>query len=90
MIAYDKKLHLASGFIAAVVGFAVARVLGVPPFSCALIGVFVAGVAGYVKEEYDKRHPDKHTYDIQDIYFTIAGGVVGSGVFYFVAGFLKA
>lgn len=42
-----------------------------------LVGLLAAITTGYGKEQYDKRHPETHTYDMGDFYYTSAGGVVG-------------
>lgn len=43
-------------------------------------GIASAAAAGWVKEQYDKRHPETHTYDKWDMWATIAGGACGEAV----------
>lgn len=63
----DKQLHFAGGcFLSFVFSF-------VSPG----VGLLVAMAAGFFKEVYDKRHPDKHTADLMDMLATWFGGVVG-------------
>ena len=38
-----------------------------------LIGVWLTGVAAWVKEAWDRRHPEKHTFDGWDAFATVAG-----------------
>jgi hypothetical protein len=35
-------------------------------------------LVGWVKEQYDSYHPDKHTVDPWDALATLGGGVVGT------------
>ena len=77
MIPKDKLMHLGAGFvISAAVGFAALQLL--PMVICFLLAIGAASVAGHLKEDYDAEHPDTHTYDKQDMYYTIIGGVIGS------------
>lgn len=67
MIAHDKCLH----FIGGVLLFAVFHLVSVP------VGLAVVTVAAIGKEIYDWFNKDKHTPDLMDAVWTIAGGVVG-------------
>lgn len=63
----DKVLHFIVGlFIAFLVGL-------VHPIA----GLVAALYAGWLKEQLDKRDPEHHTYDLKDMYWTWAGGLVG-------------
>jgi len=85
-IAYDKKLHLAAGFIVGFIGgflvaFAAATNKVTHPWAillpAALVGGVLGRVAGVLKEKYDAKHPETHTVDPLDIKFTMYGGVPG-------------
>jgi hypothetical protein len=67
---FDKYLHF-------IIGFTIALLTSLiePGFASS-----VGTLAGYLKEEYDSKHPDKHTYDGWDAYTTAAGAVVGQMV----------
>ena len=68
-VAEDKQKHIVAGAgIATFFGFLVHP----------LLGIILAFVAGWGKEEYDKHHPDKHTYDKKDMYATWLGGLVAT------------
>lgn len=67
MIAHDKCLH----FMVGVVLFAAFHFVSVP------VGLAVVAVAAIGKEIYDWFNKDKHTPDIMDAVWTIAGGVIG-------------
>ena len=64
---HDKALH----FIAGVLIFAVGH------FASVLVGLGLVVLAAVGKEVYDWLHRDKHTPDIMDAVYTIAGGVAG-------------
>jgi predicted lipid-binding transport protein (Tim44 family) len=74
-IAKDKKLHLAAGAIAGLVGSVFCAgpfgMAGLPVF---LAGVAIAGLAGVAKEVYDAR--TQGVVDYYDVAYTAAGGVV--------------
>ena len=67
----DKRLHFLGG---AVLCFAFS-------FVSPVVGLLVAIFAGYAKEMYDNRHPEKHTADDLDMLATWFGGVVGLVLF---------
>jgi hypothetical protein len=64
---HDKALH----FIAGVLIFAVGH------FASVLIGLGLVVLAAIGKEVYDYINRDKHTPDLWDAVYTIAGGAVG-------------
>lgn len=64
---HDKALH----FIAGVLVFAVGHFVSV------LIGLGLVMLAAIGKEVYDYANRDKHTPDIWDAVYTLAGGAVG-------------
>lgn len=67
---FDKYLH-----------FGVGLVIGVLfSFINPYLGVLMAAIAGWIKEKYDKMHPEKHTSDGWDAYATVIGGIVGVGI----------
>lgn len=70
MIALDKQAHFLGGY-------AIGLTFGLLH---PMVGITSAVAAGWAKEQYDKRHPDKHTYDKWDMWATIAGGACGSAV----------
>jgi hypothetical protein len=51
----------------------VALVTGNPWLALACVNL-----VGWVKEQYDSYHPDKHTVDPWDALATLGGGVVGT------------
>lgn len=78
MIPKDKKLHLAAGAAAGLVG-AGAMYAVFPNFVAMwLAGSLLAAVAGWLKEDYDRDHPDKHTYDPADARYTLYGGIASA------------
>ena len=68
VIPLDKQAHFLTGY-------AIAITLGI---ISPMLGVVIAAIIGWLKEEYDKRRPDKHTADIFDFYFTVFGGITGT------------
>lgn len=64
----DKLGHFLAGALAALV----ALLLGGSP----ILAVAVAALAGLLKELYDFQHPDKHTVDFADLWWTTCGGSV--------------
>jgi len=84
-IAPDKKKHLAVGLlIGLVVAFVVVKVilyLGSTTVPATVVGlgagVFVARLAGILKEKWDAKHPP-HVVDGADITYTMYGGMAGS------------
>lgn len=67
MIAPDKALH----FIGGVVLFAFGHFVSV----WVAMGIVVAAALG--KEIYDWFHQDRHTPEVADALYTVAGGLVG-------------
>lgn len=70
-MAYDKKLHIIAGFIISIIG---AYLCG------ALFGFALATFAGIAKEAYDKIS-GKGTVEFADLLATVAGGLIGAGIF---------
>ncbi len=70
----DKQLHFLGG---AVLSF-------IFSFISPLLGLFIAVLIGWLKEEYDSRHPKNHTSDPLDMFATWLGGVAGVIVFLIV------
>lgn len=66
-IPYDKKLHLGTGFIFALIG----SLLFTP-----LVGLVIAVIAGMIKELYD--WIDYGGRDWKDLLATMAGGAIGA------------
>ncbi len=72
----DKQGHALVGAII----FALASLLlspFVPPALIPLNALLTAAAAGALKEVYDAYHPDQHTCDVWDFYYTTAGGLIG-------------
>lgn len=69
LIPLDKKLHLG-------VGFVISILFGII-FCSTITGLVISGLAGVVKEIYDKFHPSKHTSEMSDIVATLSGGILG-------------
>ena len=90
MIPYDKQLHLAVGFAIALITYVFLMLLRVDSVANLIVSVLLAAVAGYGKEEWDKRRPLTHTYDKKDFYFTCAGGLGGALSAHLINYFLKA
>lgn len=63
----DKKLHTAVG----------AAIMFVGSLLHPLIGLALCGIAAAAKEDYDRRHPAKHTSDGWDAYATMMGTIPG-------------
>lgn len=65
----DKQMHFAGGFLAAF-------------FIAIFYGPFVAFTSvtavGFAKEEYDRRHPKKHTEEARDALATSLGALCGA------------
>jgi hypothetical protein len=68
MLPQDKANHFIYGLII----FAVVAII-----SNAMFGLGVCTIAAFAKELYDLQHVDRHTPDIYDAIWTIAGGVIG-------------
>jgi uncharacterized membrane protein YfcA len=86
-IPYDKKLHLAAGFLVGLVtGFVVAWLLRglvereARVFFAVMFSVVDAYLAGLLKEKYDAKRPTRHTVDPKDIKYTMYGGLPGGFV----------
>lgn len=71
----DKRLHLAAGAVAGVVGVAAAIVLGYP-VAAVFAGIALSTAAGVAKEWYDST--GHGTVDPFDAVYTSAGGTVAS------------
>lgn len=78
----DKRLHFTAGAMATLAGFLLGLLLAsalparyeqTVPDAGAALGAFVGTVPGWVKEDYDRRHPLTHTRDGWDAYATAAG-----------------
>ena len=65
----DKQMHFLSGFVG---GAAMMWLTDIT-----IISIAAVAVVAYLKEEYDARHPDKHTADGLDFLATTIGGAVG-------------
>ena len=65
----DKQMHFLSGFV----GGAAMKWLT----DITIISIAAVAVVAYLKEQYDARHPDKHTADGLDFLATTIGGAVG-------------
>ena len=74
----DKQGHFVVG---ALIGF-------IMSFIHPLVGVLSAGFAGWFKEQLDKRDPENHTYDLFDMHWTWAGGIIGVLAFAAIKEFL--
>jgi hypothetical protein len=74
---YDKLLHIGAGFVSFL---AVVFMLNHP--IKILIGLSFVAFLGYAKERYDALHPDKHTNDGWDAYFTVIGSILGYVLYY--------
>lgn len=70
-MAGDKKLHIIAGFIISIIG---AYLCG------ALFGFALSCLAGVSKEAYDKIS-GKGTVEFDDLLATMAGGLIGAGIF---------
>lgn len=85
MIARDKLLHLGVGFILAVLPLLFAMYSGwleeggslVKVLLAMLIAAELPTIAGGVKEQWDRRRPQSHTFDGWDAYATSVGGAIG-------------
>jgi hypothetical protein len=74
----DKILHFFAG-----VGVSLCAAL----FAGSTAWGFLAAVAaGYGKEFYDSKHPDRHTLDIWDSFFTSLGGLTPAVLYFFYKG----
>lgn len=65
----DKQMHFLSGFVG---GAAMMWLTDIT-----IISIAAVAVVAYLKEQYDARHPDKHTADGLDFLATTIGGAVG-------------
>jgi hypothetical protein len=65
----DKFMHGLSGFVG---GAAMMWLTDIT-----IISIAAVAVVAYLKEQYDARHPDKHTADGLDFLATTIGGAVG-------------
>jgi len=74
-LAHDKKLHLAAGALAGVVGTMVAVNYGVP--FAPMWGFALAAGAGIGKEVLDRFMPGA-TVDVMDAVYTAGGGLLGA------------
>ena len=72
-IAKDKQGHFIVGFL---IAFAFS-------FINPIAGILAALFSGWLKEQLDKRDPEHHTYDLKDMYWTWAGGLIGI-IFYYI------
>ena len=76
MIPKDKLQHAAVGagitLTAAITLFFFARDAAAATVGT-LIGVWLTGVAAWVKEAWDRRHPEKRTFDGWAAFATVAG-----------------
>jgi hypothetical protein len=79
-LAADKKLHIAAGLIAGLVGgmFAVSA-FGLSGLPVAMCCVLVAGCAGMLKEAWD--HFNGGVVDKMDVLYTAAAGLPTSIIF---------
>jgi hypothetical protein len=68
----DKQAHFISGFVG---GAAMMWLTDIT-----IISIAAVAVVAYLKEQYDARHPDKHTADIWDWAATTLGGVLGTAI----------
>lgn len=68
---FDKYLHLLIGTIVYILVYV--------PFDPLKAMVAVAIIARW-KELFDKKHPDKHSYDGWDAYATLLGAVIGQAI----------
>lgn len=64
----DKLLHLVGGLIVAGVVLALTRV--------AVLALWAGAAVAWLKERYDKAHPDRHTWDGWDAFATFLGALV--------------
>jgi len=67
IIPHDKALH----FIVGVLLYAVGHFVSVP------VGLFLAFAGGFGKEVYDLMNTDRHTPELDDAVYTLAGGITG-------------
>lgn len=70
----DKAKHYIVGTMIQAIVTAISIVFMHPLFAF-MLSMLAVVVAGYIKEQIDKRRPN-HTYDKEDITFTVAGGAM--------------
>jgi len=80
-IPLDKRLHILAGASIAILFAGVPTVFGHDVIMCIVLGIYMATVAGVLKELYDKFNPKKHTTDFWDFIATAAGGGLGAIVY---------
>lgn len=86
----DLKQHLIAGVLIALFqAWVLTMWLPVLPLFAAFLGAVGAAAVGWAKEYlYDAKHPDKHTVDKKDLWFTAAGGVLGALLFLLIDHFM--
>lgn len=67
MIPYDKALHVIAGAVI----FAMFHWFG------DLFALFMVALIAATKEAYDMKHPENHTAEWGDFFYTILGGCLG-------------
>lgn len=70
----DKLMHRLVGAACVVVGFT-AGCVGGEPLVGVEVGLLAAAILAKAKENYDLKHPDKHSYDGWDAMATVEGAV---------------
>jgi len=68
----DKIYHFIAGFVLSMTGFF---------YEPLVITGFLAGI---IKEIYDKYHPEKHTIDIWDAFWTIVGAFIACYIIFYL------
>ena len=81
-IPLDKRLHILAGAFVAILFAGVPVFFGYDVVMCIVLGIYMAAVAGILKELYDYFNPKKHTADFWDFVATVAGGILGAGVYW--------
>lgn len=77
----DKQQHALAGAAIGTLGYVAARTVTDNRWSAFALGAVAAAGAGAAKEwVYDRSRPESHTVDPRDFWWTVGGGLGGSGL----------